>query len=135
MSNGVITTGNFARALWPGINAWYGEEYDEWATEYSELFDTFPAKYRTEQDVLFSGFGLLPVKPEGAPVTFDSAQQGFTTNYDQVTYGLGFVVTREMLEDELYGLMEKRARGLAFSIRQTKKSPGPLCSIKRSMRA
>lgn len=124
MSNGVITTGNFARALWPGINAWYANEYDEWSTEYTEIFDTYPAKYRTEQDVLFSGFGLLPVKDEGAPISFDSAQQGFATDYDQITYSLGFAVSREMLEDEQYNLMEKRARALAFSIRQTKEVTG-----------
>jgi len=124
MSNGVITTGNFSKALWPGINAWYGEEYDEWTTEYTEIFDTYPAQYRTEQDVLFSGFGLLSEKDEGAPISFDSAQQGFTTSYDQITYSRGFIVTREMLEDDQYNLMEKRARALAFSIRQTKEVTG-----------
>lgn len=82
------------------------------------------AKYREEQDVLFSGFGLLPVKPEGSPISFDSAEQGFTTRYEQDTYALGFIVTREMLEDELYDLMRKRARALAFSIRQTKEITG-----------
>ena len=121
---GTITTGSFARALFPGINAWYAERYKEWVSEWSEIFDEIQAKYREEQDVLFSGFGLLPVKAEGAPITFDSAEQGFVTRYEQDTYALGFVVTREMLEDELYDLIRKRARALAFSIRQTKEITG-----------
>ena len=121
---GVITTGSYSRALIPGINAWYAERYKEWTTEWSEIFDVVQAKYREEQDVLFSGFGVLPVKDEGAPITFDSAEQGFTTRYQQDTYALGFIVTREMLEDELYDLIRKRARALAFSIRQTKEITG-----------
>ena len=121
---GVISTGSFVRALFPGINAWYAERYKEWNTEWSEIFDEVQAKYREEQDVLFSGFGVLPIKSEGSPISFDSAEQGFVTRYQQDTYALGFIVTREMLEDELYDLMRKRARALAFSIRQTKEITG-----------
>lgn len=121
---GVITTGSFSRALFPGINAWYSERYKEWVTEWNEIFEEIEAKYREEQDVLFSGFGILPIKDEGGPITFDSAEQGFVTRYQQDTYGLGFIVTREMLEDELYNLIRQRARALAYSARQTKEITG-----------
>lgn len=120
----VVTTGSFSRALYPAINAWYGERYKEWAPEWSEIFEEVEAKYREEQDVLFSGYGLVPVKAEGEPISYDSSEQGFVQRYIQDTYGLGFAVTREMIEDELYGLMRKRARALAFSIRQTREITG-----------
>lgn len=121
---GIITTNSFSRALLPGINAWYGERYAEWKTEWNEIFDEVTAKYAEEQDVLFSGFGALPIKSQGSPITFDSAEQGFVSRYQQDTYALGFIVTREMLEDDLYDLIRKRARALAFSIRQTKEITG-----------
>lgn len=115
-----ITTAKFGRALFPGINKWYGAAYDEWNTEYPEIFDTYPASLRTEKDVLFSGFGLLPKKAEAAPITYDDAEEAFDTDYTQATYSLGFIISRELIEDELYGVMEKRARALGFSVRQTK---------------
>ena len=65
--------------------------------------------------------GLAVVKDQGAPVTYDTAKQGFTSRYNHVTYGLGFIVTREAYDDDLYDVVAKqKARGLAFSMRQTK---------------
>lgn len=66
-------------------------------------------------------FGLAAVKPEGSSIAYDTAQQGFLTRYSHVTYGLGFVITREMVEDDQYDVIgKKRASALAFSMRQTK---------------
>ena len=68
-----------------------------------------------------SWFGLAAVKPEGNSVSYDAAQQGFLTRYTHVTYGLGFIITREMVDDDQYDVIgSKRAQGLAFSMRQTK---------------
>jgi len=116
-----ITTGNFARALEPGVNKWYGEAYDEHSVQYTSLFDTFTSRKAFEEDMSVSGFGLAQVKPEGQPVNYDSMQQGFTTRYNHVVYALGFVITKEMYDDDLYDIVGKRnARNLAFSMRQTK---------------
>jgi len=72
-----------------------------------------------------SGYGLLRVKPEGAPIEYDSARQGFTTRYNHVVYSLGFIITREIFDDDQYDVVGKRrAQALAFSVRQTKEIIG-----------
>ena len=116
-----INTGSFAKALWPGVNSWYGQAYDEHGVEYTDLFDTETSRKAYEEDMGTSMFGLAAVKPEGNAVSYDTAQQGFLTRYTHVTYGLGFIITREMVDDDQYDVIgKKRSQGLAFSIRQTK---------------
>lgn len=115
-----ITTGNFGKALWPGINSWYGDTYKEWDKEYTDIFTTHSSRKAFEEDVGVSGFGLMVAKPEGGSVSYDSAQQGFTDRYTHAAYGLGFQITKEMVEDDLYDVIgKKRANALAFSVRQT----------------
>lgn len=121
----VITSSSFAKALWPGINKWYGQSYDEYPVEWDKLFEKNSSKRAYEEDVGTSGFGLAQVKAEGAPISYDSERQGFTTRYSHVVYALGFVITREIYEDDLYDVVGKRkAKGLAFSMRQTKEIIG-----------
>jgi hypothetical protein len=118
-----ITTGNFAKALWPGVNSWYGKEYSEFKVEYTDLFDTYNSRKAWEEDMGITSFGLAQVKGEGASIAYDNEQQGFLTRYTHVTYALGFIITREMVEDDLYDVAgEKKARALAFSMRQTKEN-------------
>lgn len=117
----VINSGSFAKALWPGVNAWYGKSYAEYETEYDKLFDTFKSSKAFEEDVGISSFGLAVQKNEGAPVTYDSERQAFLTRYQHVVYALGFIITREMMEDDQYDVVgQRKAQGLAFSMRQTK---------------
>lgn len=117
----VINSGSFAKALWPGVNAWYGKAYAEYKTEWPKLFDTFKSTKQFEEDVGISSFGLAVVKPEGSPIYYDSERQAFITRYQHVTYALGFVVTREIVDDDQYDVVAPRkAQGLAFSMRQTK---------------
>ena len=116
-----INSGSFAKALWPGVNTWYGQEYDEHGVEYTDLFDTDTSRKAFEEDMSTSMFGLAAVKAEGNSIVYDTAQQGFLTRYQHITYGLGFIITREMVDDDLYDVIGKqRAQGLAFSMRQTK---------------
>ncbi len=120
-----ISTGSFAKALWPGINAWYGKAYSEHKVEWMELFDTYKSSKNYEEDMGITSFGLAAVKSEGNPITYDSERQGFVTRYTNVVYGNGFIITREMVEDDLYSVVgQKRAKGLAFSMRQTKETVG-----------
>ncbi|MDE3022469.1 MAG: Mu-like prophage major head subunit gpT family protein [Pseudomonadota bacterium] len=117
----VINSGSFAKALWPGVNAWYGKSYDEYAVEYDQLFDKFTSNKAFEEDVGVSSFGLAVSKPEGAPVSYDSERQAFITRYQHVVYALGFIITREIMEDDQYDVVgQRKAQGLAFSMRQTK---------------
>lgn len=125
MPAGIITSSNFAKALYPGVSSWYGKEYDEWMTEYDKLFDTYKSNRAYEEDVGISSFGLAQIKAEGEGIEYDDESQAFTTRYTHVVPALGFIITREMVEDDLYDVVgEKRARALAFSARQTKEVIG-----------
>jgi hypothetical protein len=117
----IMNSGSFAKALWPGVNAWYGKAYSEYGVEFTKLFDSFKSSKAFEEDVGVSSFGLAVTKTEGSPVTFDSERQAFITRYQHVTYGLGFIVTREVMDDDQYAIVgQRKAQGLAFSMRQTK---------------
>lgn len=117
----LITSGTFSKALWPGVNKWYGKAYNEYPVEWTDLFDQFSSRKAFEEDVGVSSFGLAAIKPEGQSVQYDTEQQAFITRYTHIVYALGFMVTREAMEDDQYDVVaEKRARGLAFSMRQTK---------------
>ena len=116
-----INTGLWMKAMWPGVNKFFGQEYAEHPVEYTDLFDTFKSRKAWEEDVGTSGFGLFQTKGQGVPISYDSNRQGYTSRYTMITYGLGFQITKETIEDDQYDVaMEKGGRGLAFSIRQTK---------------
>ncbi len=117
----IINSGSFAKALWPGVNAWYGKSYAEYETEYDKLFDKHTSTKAFEEDVGISSFGLAVNKPEGSAISYDSERQAFITRYQHAVFALGFVITREMMEDDQYDVVgQRKAQGLAFSMRQTK---------------
>lgn len=118
---GIITTGSYPKALWPGVKKWYGNAYNEYQTEYDKLFEKFTSEKAWEEFVGKVGLGLAVVKPEGASITYDSTQQGFTTRAQHVVYALGFVITKEMIDDDQYMVIgEQRSKDLARSMRHTK---------------
>lgn len=119
----VISTGNHPKALWPGIKAWWGRSYDKLPEEYKMLFDMESSDKQYEEDVQVTGFGLAPVKAEGTSIVFDSEIQGFVSRYTHVAYALGYIVTYEELQDNLYEVVSKRrSEALAFSMKQTKEN-------------
>lgn len=123
--SGIITSGSFAKALWPGVNAWYGKAYNDYPQEFLQLFEKNSSSKAWEEDVGIASFGLAVVKPEGASIAYDTERQGFTQRYQHVTYALGFVITKEAFDDDQYEIVGKRkANGLARSIRQTKEIVG-----------
>lgn len=120
---GVITTGNHPKALWPGMHAFFGRTYKEFPPQWSEVFDTDRSSKAYEEDTLVTGFGQAAVKEQGASVSYDTETQGWTKRYTHVVYGLGYIVTREEMDDNLYEVVSKRRiKGLAFSMRQTKET-------------
>ena len=124
MSN-VITSSSFAKLLWPGLNAIWGKEYNDYPVEWDRLFEKNTSDRAYEEDLGISSFGLANVKAEGAPITYDTERQGFTSRYNHVVYALGFIVTREMYEDDQYGKIGgQKAKALARSMRQTKETNG-----------
>lgn len=121
----IINTGSFAKALWPGVNRWYGKAYSDYPVEYDKIFETRQSNKAFEEDVSISSFGLAVQKPEGAPISYDTERQGFITRYQHVVFALGFIITREMMEDDQYDIVgQRKAQGLARSIRQTKEING-----------
>jgi len=117
----VTNTGSFGKALWPGVNKWYGDAYAEWTTEWTDIFEQHSSRKAWEEDISVSGMGLFQQKNEGSAVSYDSMQQGFLDRYTHAVYALGFIITKEMVEDDLYDVVgKKRASALAFSMRQTK---------------
>jgi hypothetical protein len=116
-----ILTGNFGKALWPGINKWYGDAYTEFPVEYTDIFTKNTSRKNFEEDVGTSMFGLLQQKGENAAISYDTANQGFVDRYTHVVYALGFSLSAEVVEDDLYDVIgKKKAQALAFSARQTK---------------
>lgn len=119
--SGIITSSSFAKLLWPGLNAIYGKAYNDYPVEWDKLFEKNTSDRAYEEDLGLSSFGLASVKAEGAPITYDTERQGFTSRYNHVVYALGFIVTREAVDDDLYDVVGKqKAKSLAFSMRQNK---------------
>jgi hypothetical protein len=118
---GVINTGAIAKALWPGVNKFFGMGYNEFPAEWPDLFDTEPSTKAYEEDVLVPGFGLPTIKPQGSPITYDGHQQSWVARYTHVTWATGFIITREAMEDNQYEkLAFQRAKAIGFSMRQGK---------------
>ncbi len=116
-----MNTGTLARLLYPGVNKFFLNKYAEHDQQWDKLFETYDSKRNFEEDVGIVGFGLMNSKPEMASVQYDAMKQGHTVRYTHVTYALGFIISRELVEDNLYSEISlKKASMLAFSARQTK---------------
>lgn len=112
-----ISTGLFPQDLRPGIRMWFGSAYKLYDTKYDKILDVkVPDDRAYEEDVMMSNLGLAKVKTQGAPVAYDSGNQLFTTRYPHIQYGLGFVITEEMLED---GIALKMGKIFAESMKQS----------------
>jgi hypothetical protein len=121
----VITTGSNPKLLWPGLNALFGLWYDEYTPEWKPLFEHAMSYKNYEEDVSLSGFGLAPLKPEGDSIYFDATKQSYITRYQNQVFGLGFIITREEMEDNQYAqVAPARTRALAFALHQTKENLG-----------
>lgn len=115
-----ITRSAHPAALWPGIKAFFGNMYNEHPQEWMGVFEKDGSDKAYEKVVETTGFGLAPIKAEGGSVAYDTDAEGVTNTLTHVVYALGYIVTREELDDNQYKrLSERRAKGLAFSMRQT----------------
>ena len=113
----IISSGNHPKALWPGVYQWWGLEYARHQDETKDLFDVKTSKKAYEELVQSTSFGLAQVKGQGSAITYDSHQQGYVTRAVHVVYGLGYIVTEEELEDNLYmEVSNGRVSSLAFSM-------------------
>lgn len=120
MAGGVINTGSHPKALWPGVHAFWGQTYAEHMVEYTDLYEVLSSSMAYEEDVQITGFGLAPVKAEGAPLSYDYEIQGPVQRYTHIAYALGYKVTLEEQKDNLYEQVSmRRVKANAFSIAQT----------------
>ena len=116
-----INRASISKQLLPGLNAVFGMEYGEVNDEHASLYDVENSDRAFEEEVLFTGFGTAPTKGEGAAVSYDGAQESYTSRYSHETVALAFAVTEEAMEDNLYDTFAKiRARGLARAMANTK---------------
>jgi hypothetical protein len=117
----VITTGSHPKALWPGVRQWFGAVYKKQPKKWSQIFETVVSDKAYEDDVAMTSFGLAGKKPEGQPLVYDSHSQEWTRRHTHDTYALGYVVTEEEMEDNLYEDRSfKRSQLLAVSMGETK---------------
>jgi len=120
-----ISTGAHAKALWPGVVAWWGREYDEYAPQWTDLFNSQNSDKAYEDVVEDVGFGLAAVKPQGEAIVYDTDSQGATTRFQHIAYALGYIITFEEMRDNLYvEVAKRRTPDLAFSAHQTKENVG-----------
>lgn len=118
-----INRGNFGKALFPGVHKWWMDGMNRTQPEYTALFDSETSNKAYEEEVMQSGFGMANVLGEGEAVSFDTMSQAFITRYTMVKYGLGFIITSEMIDDNQYAEVAKtRATELGFSMSQTKET-------------
>ena len=116
-----ISRGQLVKELEPGLNALFGLEYKRYENQHAEIFDTENSDRAFEEEVMLSGFAQAQVKPEGSGVTFDNAQETFTSRYTHETIALAFSITEEAIEDNLYDRLASRyTKALARSMANTK---------------
>ena len=116
-----ISRQQLAKELEPGLNALFGLEYQNYENQHVEIFDIETSDRAFEEEVMLSGFANAAVKSEGAAVTFDTANETFTSRYSHETVALAFAITEEAIEDNLYDKISTRyTKALARSMANTK---------------
>ena len=116
-----ISRQQLVKELEPGLNALFGLEYKRYDNEHAEIYDTENSDRAFEEEVMLSGFGNAQIKPEGQGVSFDDAQETFTSRYQHETIALAFAITEEAIEDNLYDRLASRyTKALARSMANTK---------------
>ena len=120
-----ISRAQLLKELLPGLNALFGLEYAKYGEEAAEIFETESSDRSFEEETKLSGFGAAPVKNEGAAIAYDNAQEAWTARYNHETISMGFSVTEEAIEDNLYGSLSSRyTKALARAMAYTKQVKG-----------
>lgn len=119
----VITRAHHPKAQWPGVKRWWGVEYNRFDPIWPKMFETLSSDMSYEEDVEEVGFGIMSEKDETGGIFYDTAHQGATSRYTHVTYGLGYMVSLEELQDNQYDKLSfKRVSRLARSVHETRET-------------
>jgi hypothetical protein len=116
-----ISRAQLLKELLPGLNALFGLEYARYGEEHKEIYETETSERSFEEETKLSGFSAAPVKNEGSAIAYDNAQEAWTARYNHETIALGFSLTEEAIEDNLYDSLSARyTKGLARAMSYTK---------------
>ena len=116
-----ISRAQLLKELLPGLNALFGLEYARYGEEHKEIYETESSERSFEEETKLSGFSAAPVKNEGSAIAYDNAQEAWTARYNHETIALGFSLTEEAIEDNLYDSLSARyTKGLARAMSYTK---------------
>jgi len=115
-----ISRSQLLKELLPGLNALFGLEYARYGEEHKEIYEIETSERSFEEETKLSGFGAAPVKNEGSGIAYDNAQEAWTARYTHETIAMGFSITEEAVEDNLYDSLSARytkalARGMAYT--------------------
>jgi len=115
-----ISRAQLLKELLPGLNALFGLEYAKYGEEHKEIYETESSERSFEEETKLSGFSAAPVKNEGSAIAYDNAQEAWTARYNHETIAMGFAITEEAVEDNLYDSLSARytkalARGMAYT--------------------
>ena len=115
-----ISRAQLLKELLPGLNALFGLEYAKYDDEHEDMYETESSDRSFEEDLKLSGFNAAPVKDEGSAISYDNAQESFTARYNHETIAMGFAITEEAMEDNLYDSLSARytkalARAMAYT--------------------
>ena len=116
-----ISRAQLLKELLPGLNALFGLEYAKYGEEHKEIFENETSDRSFEEETKLSGFGSAPTKSEGSAIEYDNAQEAFTARYTHETVAMGFAITEEAIEDNLYDRLASRyTKALARSMANAK---------------
>jgi hypothetical protein len=120
-----ISRAQLLKELLPGLNALFGMEYKRYGEEHKEIFETETSERSFEEETKLSGFSAAPVKNEGSALAYDNAQEAWTARYNHETIAMGFSITEEAMEDNLYDSLSSRyTKSLARAMAYTKQVKG-----------
>jgi hypothetical protein len=119
-----ISRAQLFKELLPGLNALFGLQYKQYVEEHKEIYEIETSERSFEEEEKLAGFAAAPQKPEGESITYDNAQEVWTARYNHVTYAMGFSITEEAMEDNLYDSLAARytkalARSMAYTVQVT----------------
>src|SRR6266850_1136676 len=112
-------SGAFAALLAPGLKKVFFETYQQWPEEYQKYNNVDTSERAYEEDLVVSSLGAVPQKQENDPIVYDDPIQGATVRYTHIIFGLGFRVTKKMVQDDLYNVMNRMSKALSRSSRQS----------------
>jgi len=130
-----ISRAQLLKELLPGLNALFGMEYAKYGEEHAEVYETESSDRSFEEETKLSGFSAAPVKNEGSAIEYDNAQEAFTARYTHETVAMGFSITEEAVEDNLYDSLSARyTKALARAMAYTKQVKAASVLLKKQSR-